>query len=345
MHRELAHFALGGVGKALPRRRLGNEELAQILGTDAASIKKRTGIEERRISSPSEVTSSLGASAAKQALERAGVDPLKIDLVLLSTYTPDHLLCPTGPALAHAIGAHRAGSFDLNGACSGGVAALFTASSLLATGVFENILVVASDVTSKYLRPDDPKGRLVFGDGASALLLRRYLAEAATPWKVLGATLGADGAGAPLFHVPGGGSAFPPQLNGTRHKATPSVEMDGRAIFRFGVEKGVEVIEELCTRAGIAAERVRWMIPHQANLRMLSSMIDRCPIPQEKWVINIERYGNTASSSVPLALAELIESGQVASGDIILLVAFGAGLTWSGVALEAGDGIFSAAGR
>lgn len=342
---ELTRFALRGMGKALPERRLGNAELAAKLGTDAASILKRTGIEERRVSGPADVTSSLGARAATEALERAGQDPAGVELVVLSTYTPDHLLCPTGPALAHAIGATNAGAFDLNGACSGGVAALFTASSILNTGAFRNVLFVASDVTTKFIRPDDPKARLVFGDGASALFLEQAESQQGPPWRVLAATLGSDGSGAKFFRVPSGGSVFPPQLNGFRHEAAPSVEMDGRAIYRFGVEKGVSVIEELCDKAGIAQEDVAWMVPHQANLRMLNSMVERCGIPQERWVINLERYGNTAGPSVPLALTELMQEGRTSPGDIILLVAFGAGLTWSGIALEVGYGEIPAGTR
>ncbi|MDQ7007804.1 MAG: ketoacyl-ACP synthase III [Acidobacteriota bacterium] len=333
MERELSHFALRGVGKALPQRRLSNEELGRALRTDPRSIRDRTGIEQRRIASTRDTASSLGAQAAVQALERAELPAEELDLVLLSTYTPDHLLCPTGPALAHRIGAHRAGAFDINGACSGGVTALMTASALLASGSFRRILVVTADVTTKYIRPDDPKTRLVFGDGASALVLETQGGRG-TGWTVLANLLGADGSGADLFRVAAGGSVHPPMLNGVRHEAAPSVEMDGRAVFRFGVDRGMRVMDELCERAGIHPTEVSWLIPHQANLRMLTSMIGRSAIPPERWVINIENYGNTASTSVPLALTELVESGRVRSGDVILLVAFGAGLTWSGMALR-----------
>ncbi len=334
MERELSRFALRGVGKALPERRLSNDELGRVLHTAPESIRERTGIEQRRIAAPEDTASSLGAEAAMQALRRAELAAEDLDLVLLSTYTPDHLLCPTGPALAHRIGAHRAGAFDVNGACSGGVTALVTASALLAGGGFQRILVVTSDVTTKYIRPDDPKTRLVFGDGASALVLEAQGGRGA-PWTVLANLLGADGSGASLFRVAAGGSVHPPMINGVRHEASASVEMDGRAVFRFGVDRGMRVMNELCERAGVRPADVRWLVPHQANLRMLNSMIGRSEIPPERWVINIENYGNTASSSVPLALTELIESGRVRSGDVVLLVAFGAGLTWSGMALRA----------
>jgi len=335
MTSEQIRFALRGVGRALPGRRLTNVELGRDLGAEPDSILSRTGIEERRVAGYDDCASSLGAQAAEQALRRAGVDAADVDLVLLSTYTLDHPLCPTGPALAHRIGAKSAGAFDLNGACSGGVTALLTGSSLLSSGAFRRVLVVTSDLTTKFIRPDDPKTRLIFGDAASAMLIEPTSGGCAGDWSVLAATVGADGAGAPLFRVPAGGSVNPPQLNGMRHDAVPAVEMDGRAVFRFGVDRGMRVLEELCAAAGLRQEDVRWLIPHQANLRMLKSMIGRCAIPSERWVINIEHYGNTASSSVPLALGELIDAGQVERGDVVLLVAFGAGLTWSGMALRA----------
>ncbi|MDQ7086966.1 MAG: ketoacyl-ACP synthase III [Acidobacteriota bacterium] len=334
MERELSHFALRGVGKALPQRRLSNEELGRALRTDPRSIRDRTGIEQRRIASTRDTASSLGAQAAVQALERAELPAEELDLVLLSTYTPDHLLCPTGPALAHRIGAHRAGAFDINGACSGGVTALMTASALLASGSFRRILVVTADVTTKYIRPDDPKTRLVFGDGASALVLETQ-GGGGGPAGPFWPTCWVPTAPAPISSGSRrAGRCTPPMLNGVRHEAAPSVEMDGRAVFRFGVDRGMRVMDELCERAGIHPTEVSWLIPHQANLRMLTSMIGRSAIPPERWVINIENYGNTASTSVPLALTELVESGRVRSGDVILLVAFGAGLTWSGMALR-----------
>jgi 3-oxoacyl-[acyl-carrier-protein] synthase III len=335
MGADIARFRLQGAGKALPERRLGNEELAKILGTDAASIKKRTGIDERRIANRNEFTSVLGAAAARMALEHAGITADQVDLIVLSTYTPDHLLCPTAPALAYEIGATAAGAFDINGACTGGVSALLTGCSLLGTGAFRRILVVSSDVTTRYIRADDPKTRLVFGDGASALLLENPVVDVA-PWRVLAADVGADGSGAVSFRVPAGGAAFPPQLNGFRHDAVPSIEMDGRAIYRFGVDRGLRVIETLCEKASLDLDQVTWVIPHQANQRMIDSMIDRSHIPAERWVINLDRYGNTAGCSVPLALAELHEENKIRPGDVILLAAFGAGLTWSGLAIEAG---------
>jgi 3-oxoacyl-(acyl-carrier-protein) synthase III len=226
-------------------------------------------------------------------------------------------------------------AFDLNAACSGGTTALLTATSLMRAGVFRNALVVTSDLTTRYVRNDDPKTRLVFGDGAAAMLLSEAREDDPGAWTLVASTMGADGAGADLFWVPHGGTATPP-VNGHRFEEVRTVEMDGRAVFRFGVERGVAVIDELCRCAGLAPGDVAWVIPHQANLRIISALRERCAIPPERFVVNIDRYGNTASSSIPLALSELLAAGHVRPGDTLLLVAFGAGLTWCGLALRAG---------
>lgn len=334
MPRTRGEFVLRGWGIALPEGRLDNGHLAATLGVDLESIATRTGIAERRIAGPHESASSLGAAAGRAALARAGCAAEDVDLVLLSTYTPDRLLCPTAPKLAHVIGAVNAGGFDLNGACSGGVAALLTAASLIESGVVRTVLVVASDLTTRYVGHDDPKTRLVFGDGAAALLLQRpgETTPAGPRVRLLSATLGADGAGEGLFCVPAGGTApyDPAEVENGGH----TVVMNGRAIFRFGIEQGASVIDELCARAGLSRQDVRWVVPHQANLRILSSLIEKSEIPAARWQINIERYGNTASASVPIALAELLDRNAIAPGDTLLLVAFGAGLTWSGAALR-----------
>lgn len=325
-------FQLRGYGVALPDDRLDNARLGLELGVDPDSIEQRTGILERRIAGDDDTASSLGAAAARAALKHAGLDPLEIDLVLLSTYTPDRWLCPTGPELAYKLGATRAGAFDLNGACSGGVTAVLTATSLVESGAFRNVLVVTSDLTTRYVRADDPKTRLIFGDGAAAMIVSS--AAGTADWTVLASSCGADGSGASLFAVESEVSRR--GINGWTSHEVPSVHMNGRAIFRFGVEQGGIVLRELMDRANLAPEQVDWVIPHQANLRIIQSLMERSGIDADRWVINIRAYGNTASASVPIALAELLGSGRVKSGDIVLLVAFGAGLTWSGLALQAG---------
>jgi 3-oxoacyl-[acyl-carrier-protein] synthase-3 len=329
-------FLLSGAGKGLPAHRLGNDKLASLLGVEEDGIFQRTGIRERRVAVEGESASSLGAAAALEALDRAGVSPEDVDLVLLSTYTPDHPLCPTAPTIASMIGATRAGSFDINGACSGGVAALLAATSMLEGTPFRTILVVTSDLSSFYVREDDPKTRLVFGDGASALVLRRPSDEADKPWQVLASTLGSDGTGADLFRVPDGGSARPP-INGFKLNPVSTIEMNGRAVFRFAVDKGSQVIFDLCREANLRPDEVDVVIPHQANMRIIKSMSERCEIPEDRWFTNLERYGNTASTSVPLALTEMLETGRIETDASVLLVAFGAGLTWGGVALRAGS--------
>lgn len=334
MSGELSRFTLRGYGVALPESRLDNQRLGAELNVEPASIEARTGIDQRRVAAPEETVCSLGAAAARIAFAQAGVDPADVDLVLLSTYTPDRLLCPTAPELAYQIGATRAGAFDLNGACSGGVTALLTGASLLHARAFRQILVVSADLTTRYVRRDDPKTRLVFGDGAAAMLISSA-SDQRLDWAVLATSLGADGAGAEFFSVDAG--ARRRGLNGYDHDAVPSVVMNGRAIFRFGVEQGVQVLRELAERADVALDQFRFVVPHQANLRIIQALIERSGIPEERWIVNIRELGNTASASVPIALAELLASGRVEPGDRIALVAFGAGLTWSGLALRAGE--------
>jgi len=333
MGSELATFVVRGAGKALPEGRLPNEELAAALGTTAESIEARTGIVERRVARDGESASGLGAIAGRQALDRAGLEPGRLDLVILSTYTPDHFLCPTSPTLAHRLGATGAGTFDVNAACSGGVTSLLAGASLLGTGAFRNVLVVASDLTTRYIREDDPKTRLVFGDGAAALLLARPGEGEGLLFRVRAAWMGSDGSGAEHFLVPDGGTG-PARINGTPLAGVRTVVMNGRAIFRFGVEQGARVVETLLERAGREPRDVSWVIPHQANLRIIRAMEERTGIPAERWVTNLQRYGNTASPSVLLALVEMLEAGRVHPGDTGLLVAFGAGLTWSGLLVE-----------
>lgn len=330
-----AGFHLRGVGVALPDARLDNERLGRELGLDAEAIFSRTGIVERRIAAPTDTASSLGARAAQLALDGAALDPDQIDLVLLSTYTPDHWLCPTAPELARRIGARRAGAFDLNSACSGGTTALLTAIGLLQAGMFRNALVVTSDLTTRYVRADDPNTRVIFGDAATAMVLEAASSVRNGAWTLLASTMGADGCGSEMFRVPYGGSATPP-VNGHPVREVRTVEMNGLAVFRFGIERGARVIAELCTSAGLAPEEVDWVIPHQANLRMIAALKQRCPIADDRFVVNIDRYGNTASSSIPLALCELLSERRVRPGHNLLLVAFGAGLTWCGAALRAG---------
>jgi 3-oxoacyl-[acyl-carrier-protein] synthase-3 len=323
-------FLIRSTGSALPSRRLTNEDLFGDLGVRADSIFARTGIRERRIAGPLDSTSSLGAAAAQAALDAGGLPASGLDLLILSTYTPDRLLCPTAPAVATAIGAHRAGAFDLNSACSGGVTALLVASSLLAAGAFQRIMVVAADLTTRFLRRDDPKTRLIFGDAAAALVLERASADDAVGWSVLAATSGSDGSGADLFGVPGPIGARPTE--GTEQPLT--VEMNGAAVYRFAIERGGLIADGLLRQAGLHPSDVTHVVPHQANVRIIDHLAEHSRIPADRWHRNLENHGNTASASVPLALHALLASQAVHAGDVVLLLAFGAGLTWSGLALR-----------
>jgi 3-oxoacyl-[acyl-carrier-protein] synthase-3 len=312
--------------------RLDNERLAAELGIAPAEILERTGIRERRVAGTRDSVVSLATEAARAALEASRRDASDVDLVLLSTYTPDRLLCPSAPEVAHRIGAGRAGAFDVNAACAGGLTALLTAAGLLSSGLTRCILVVAADVTTRFVRRSDAKTRLVFGDGAAALLLDRGGAAESGGWSVLSASWGADGSGAGLFGVP---ARVGP--NGADEPVGPlAVEMNGSAIYRFAVDRGADLIAQLLASAGLSPHDVTRVVPHQANARIIAHLSRRTGIPHEKWFQNLETLGNTASASAPLAIVDLLATRRVHSGDVLLLVAFGAGLTWCGMAVRVG---------
>lgn len=323
-------FAVLGGGRAVPSERLGNERLAAELGLEPDGIFERTGIRERRVAGANDSSVSLAADAARAALEASSRAASDVDLVLLSTYTPDRLLCPSAPEVAHRIGARGAGAFDVNAACSGGLTAVLTAAGLLSSGLARCVLVVAADVTTRFVRRGDAKTRLVFGDGAAALLLEPSQVAEVGCWTVLSAFWGADGSGAGLF-----GIAAAVGTRGADEPVGPlAVEMNGSAIYRFAVDRGADLIAQLLASAGLSPHGVAHVVPHQANARIIAHLSRRTEIPHEKWFQNLETLGNTASASVPLAIVDLLASGRVRSGDVLLLVAFGAGLTWCGMVVR-----------
>lgn len=323
-------FAIRGGGRALPAGRLDNERLAEELGMAPVEILERTGIRERRVAGDRDSTVSLATEAARAALDGSRCSPSDVDLVLLSTYTPDRLLCPSAPEVAHRIGADRAAAFDVNAACSGGLTAVLTATALLSSGLSRRILVVAADVTTRFVRRSDAKTRLVFGDGAAALLLDRGTPPGSGGWSVLAASWGADGSGAGHFGVPTGVGPHPADEPVGRL----AVEMNGSAVYRFAVGRGADLIADLLASARLSPHAVTHVVPHQANARIIAHLSRQTGIPHEKWFHNLETLGNTASASVPLALVDLLASGRVRAGDVLLLVAFGAGLTWCGMVVR-----------
>jgi len=321
-------FKIAGFGAALPARKLENPQLAAELGVAPEWIEQRCGVRSRFVAE-AETTSALGVAAARQALAMA--PDKRPGLVICSTCTPDYRICPSAPSIAHALGLNGAGAFDLNGACAGGVIGLLTALTFLAVDGDSPILLVCSDTVSRFLDGGDCQTRIMIGDGAAALLLERGAGGGA---RLRSWTVGADGAGADYFLVPGGGSAAPRPTAGLQGAAWETAQMNGRAMFRFAVEKGAQVLRELCQQGNVTFEEIDWVLVHQANARIIRSLQERTGIPPQRWLSNIGAVGNTAGASIPLCLVEALSRGIPKPGDRVLVAGFGSGLTWAGLLAE-----------
>ncbi len=318
-----------GTGLYVPEGIIDNAYLADRLGISQEAILKRTGIEERRYALNGMAASDLGFLAAQQALDSAQVKPGEIDLIICSTYTPDMSFPSTACIIQDKLGAKKAGAFDLQAACSGFVYGLITASQFIATGICSHILLVASDVNSSIVDRKDYKVSSLFGDGAGAVVLGRVPGGMG----ILSYHFGSDGSGGHLFCRPAGGSRLPASHE-TVDKKLHYIQMDGQNLFRFGVATLVNSSKKALEQANLNSDHVDLFIPHQANLRIIKSGIERLRIPLDKTYINIHKYGNTASATIPIALDETVRNGRLKKGDVVLLTGFGAGLTWASVVMK-----------
>jgi 3-oxoacyl-[acyl-carrier-protein] synthase-3 len=326
-----AKFRISGFAQAFPSTILKNKELAAQLGVDPEWIQARCGVHSRFISGSDETTTTLGVRAARQALSNAAW--FRPDCLICATFTPDYPLCPCAPAIAHALELGPVPAFDLNAACSGGVLSLITALSFIAAGTAERVLLVASDTVTHHLADDDAQTRILFGDGAAAFLIESCpgTGNSLRSW-----TMGSDGSGAKLFHVPHGGSAAPWQAPGNGDPRAATVSMQGRPLFRFASQRGTDMLLETCQQAGIKPDDLDWVLVHQANIRIVQQLQERTGIAPEKWIVNMVGIGNTCSASVLLALKELLDRNLAKQGDHVLLAGFGAGLTWAAALFEWG---------
>lgn len=318
-----------GTGSYLPDRVLDNRELAIRYGCSEEWILSRTGIRERRFAERGTASSDLGLIAAERALARAGVSPGELDLIVCATYTPDMAFPSTACIIQDRIGARPAAAFDLQAACSGFVYALVVASQFVATGGVRRALVVASDVNSTIVDPEDRKVTALFGDGAGAAVL----GPVPCGQGLLGYHMGADGSGGRLFYMPAGGSRCPASRE-TVEAREHYIKMDGPRLFRFGVEAMVAASRHALDRAGLGLADVDLFVPHQANLRLIDAGLGRLGIPREKTVITLDRTANAAAASIPIALDEAVRSRRLGTGMVVLLTGFGAGLTWASAVLR-----------
>ncbi|MFZ5864179.1 MAG: beta-ketoacyl-ACP synthase III [Nitrospirota bacterium] len=318
-----------GTGSYVPERVMTNADIERLVETSDQWIVERTGIRERRIADPSEATSDLAAAAATRALEAAGVHAPDLDLVLVATATPDMLFPATACLVQARLGAKRAFAFDLSAACTGFLYGLSVADQYLRSGAARTVLLVGAEVLSRVTDWTDRATCILFGDGAGAVVLRAERGERG----VLSTHIHADGSMWDFIHVPGGGSRHPPSED-TLVRGLQFLRMKGSETFKVAVRTLEETSLEALKANGLTIADVRWLIPHQANRRIIEAVGARLGLPPERVVMNLERVGNTSAASIPIALDELIRRNGVNADDILLFAAFGAGLTWGSAAVR-----------
>ena len=311
-----------GTGSSVPERIISNFDLEKMVDTSDEWITTRTGIKERRIAQEEESTSTFALLAAQRALQAAQVSPEELDLIIVATVTPDMLFPATACLLQRELKAHKAASFDLEAGCTGFVYALSLAEKYLRGGGGEKALVVGAETLSKILDWEDRSTCVLFGDGAGAAVLGLSEEEG-----IIATYLGSDGGGAHLLELPAGCSRMPASLD-TVNSRLHYIKMNGNEVFKFAVKIMEEASLEVIKRGQVEIDEVSLFIPHQANIRIINSAAKRLGIPEEKVFVNVHKYGNTSSASVPLALDEAYREGKIKRSDLVLLVGFGAGLTW-----------------
>lgn len=312
-----------GTGSYVPETRMTNKDLEGKIETTDAWIVERTGIRERRIASKDEAASDLALQAARKALEAAQVAPEEIDLIVLATSTPDMFFPSTACIVQDKLKATRAAAFDLSAACSGFVYALAVGEQYIRSGTYQKVLVIGTEIMSRLINWTDRTTCVIFGDGAGAVLLAPSSSESG----ILSTHLHSDGSLWDLICVPGGGSAIPPSEKMLAERLN-TIKMKGNETFKVAVRSLEEVAWEALRANDFLPSDVSFLVPHQANLRIIRAVADRLQLPMERVVINLDRYGNTSAASIPLALDEAVREGRIKKGDMLLFLAFGGGLTW-----------------
>lgn len=318
------HATIAGTGAAVPARTLTNADLAKIVDTNDEWITTRTGIHERRMAAEGEVLSDFAVAAARQALEAAEILPRELDAIILATVSPDQLVPSAACVVQQKLGARKAAAWDQNAGCSGWLYGLHVADGLVQSAKAKNILLIGAEFLTRFTDYTDRATCVLFGDGAGATVLKATKADHG----VLATTIRCDGEGAQFLSMPGGGSSFPPTRPETLESRLPFIKMMGGETFKVAVRTMTEVCREVLKESGFTAADVQWLIPHQANDRIIRAVGERLEMPPDRCVVNISRYGNTSAASIPIALDEYVREGRIRRGDLILFTAFGAGLTW-----------------
>ncbi len=322
-----------GMGTYVPEGVLTNADLEKIVDVSNDWIIERTGIRERRIAEPEQATSDLAVIAGERALADAGVDPLEVDLIIVCTNTADMTFPATACLVQERLGARRAAAFDLVAGCTGFVYGVGLSSQFIATGAYRTVLVIGAETLSRVINYQDRNICVLFGDGAGAAVLRPVASSSG----ILAFRLWADGAGAPFLTLPAGGSRMPTSQE-TVDKKLHYATMNGREIFKFAVRTLGEAALEVLTMAGFNQSDIDFLVPHQANIRIIEAAARRLNLPMEKVMVNVDCYGNTSTASIPLALHEALQEGRIKGGDLIVIVSFGTGLTWGALVIKWPDG-------
>ncbi|MGC6463970.1 MAG: beta-ketoacyl-ACP synthase III [Akkermansiaceae bacterium] len=321
---------IAGTGSYLPEKILTNEDLSKIVDTSDEWIVTRTGIKERRIAADDEFTSHLGSKAALKALEQADIAAEDVELIIVATITPDTLTPATACYVQQQIGANKAVAFDISAACSGFLYAMKLAKRLIESGAFANALIIGAEKLSAFVNWEDRTTCVLFGDGAGAAVLR---ASEEGEGRILSTDIGTDGAQTHLLNIPGGGSACPITIQNADERLA-TLAMLGKEVFKHAVTRMRNSANTVIERAGLNAEDIALVIPHQANLRIIDAIASRLDVANEKVFVNLHKYGNTSAAAIAIALDEANRNGSIQKGDKIVMVAFGAGLTWAAAAIE-----------
>lgn len=320
-----------GIGMAVPAKVVTNADLEKVVETSDEWIRSRTGIAQRRISEPGEASSDYAVKAARQAMERAGVTPDQVDLIIVGTVTPDMPFPSTACIVQDALGCTKAAAFDLSAACPGWIYGVVMAQQTIASGLYNCALVIGVDLLSKLIDWEDRATCVLFGDAAGAAILQ----PVSEGRGIQASVLGSEGAGACHLLLPGGGSRYPVSAESMANKLH-TIKMNGQEVYKFAVRVMNEATTQVLEKAGVSLEEMDLLVPHQANIRIIEGAMKRLEIGPEKVVVNLDRYGNTSSASIPVALCEALEDGRLKDGDQVVLVSFGAGLVWGSVALRWG---------
>jgi 3-oxoacyl-[acyl-carrier-protein] synthase-3 len=317
-----------GLGAYLPKKILSNQDLEKMVDTSDEWITSRTGMKERRIAADNEFTSDMGYEAAKRALEDSGLKGDEIDLILVATLTPDYVFPSTACLIQERLGAVNAAAMDMQAACTGYIYALSTAKAYVESEIYQNILIIAAEKLSSIVNYEDRNTCVLFGDGASACVV----SSKGAGFAIENVSLGCDGQQSELLILPAGGSKKPASFE-TVQAGEHFIKMEGREVFKHAVRRMEGAVKGCLDASGLSEESISWMVPHQANIRIIEALAKRFKVPKEQVYLTIHKYGNTSASSVGIALDELVKEKSVKKGERIVLFGFGAGLTWGAAAL------------